>query len=79
MQRQLSGAAAVARQGLAFSRRARFARLALVDGSVGLVLAPRGRVSLALRLTIMNGKITEMDVLTDPERLGQLTVEILDA
>jgi len=79
MPRRLKGAVAVARQGLAFSPRARFARLALVDGSVGLVLAPRGRLSLALSLTIVNGKITAMDVVADPERLGQLTLGVLDA
>ena len=79
MPRQLKGAAAIARQGLNFSPRARFARLALVDGSVGLILAPRGRLSLALRLTVANGKITGMDVVADPERLGQLTLGVLDA
>ncbi len=77
--RHLKGAVAIARQGLNFSPRARFARLALVDGSVGLILAPRGRLSLALRLTVVNGKITGMDVVADPERLGQLTLGVLDA
>ena len=74
MPRQLKGAAAIARQGLNFSPRARFARLALVDGSVGLILAPRGRLSLALRLTVANGKITGMDVVADLDRLGRVTL-----
>jgi RNA polymerase sigma-70 factor, ECF subfamily len=77
--RHLNGAAAIARQGLDFRPRARFARLALVDGSVGLILAPRGRLSLALRLTVVNDKITGMDVVADPERLSQLTLGVLDA
>jgi len=75
--RRLTGAAAVARQGLAFSPRARFARLALVNGTPGLILAPRERLALALSLTIVNGKITEMDVVADPVRLRGLTLAVL--
>ena len=75
--RQASGAAAVARQGLAFSQRTRFARLALVNGAVGVILAPRGRLSIALSLTFVNGKITEMDVVADPERLAELELAVV--
>jgi RNA polymerase sigma-70 factor, ECF subfamily len=75
--RQLRGAAAVARQGLAFSRRAQFARLALVNGAVGVIVAPRGQLSVALSLTFVNGKITEMDVVAAPERLAELDVAVL--
>src|SRR5262249_43100022 len=42
------GAPEVARQALAFARWVRFARLALVNGGVGIVVAPRGRL-----LTVM--------------------------
>ncbi len=69
--------AVVARQGLAFSRRAQSARLALVNGAVGVILAPRGRLSIALSLTIVDGKITEMDVVADPERLARLDLAVL--
>ncbi len=34
------------------SPRARFAELALVNGAVGIVVAPRGRLLLALAITI---------------------------
>ncbi len=75
--RQVIGAAAVAAQAHAFRGRARFARLALVDGAVGVIVAPRGRLSTALRFTIADGKITEMDVVADPERLGPLELAVL--
>ena len=75
--RQVKGATAVAGQGLAFSRRARFARLALVDGQVGLILAPRGRLALALRLTVAGDRVTAIDVVADPQRLGRLDLAVL--
>jgi len=78
LQRHLRGATVVASQGLAFSRRARDGRLALVNGSVGLILAPRGRLLLALSLTIADDRITEIDVVADRERLSQLDLAVLD-
>ncbi len=75
--RQVFGATAVAAQAHAFRQRARFARLALVDGAVGIIVAPRGRLFVALRVTVADGKITEMDVIADPERLSQLDLAVL--
>ncbi len=72
-----TGAAAVSRQARVFSKRARFGRIMLIDGSPGLVLARRGRLWVALRLTIADGKITEMDVVADPDRLSRLTLAVL--
>jgi RNA polymerase sigma-70 factor (ECF subfamily) len=75
--RLIRGAPAVARQALLFSRRAGFTRPALVNGSVGMVVAPRGRLRLALGLTIADGKITEIDIIADPERLDRLDLAVL--
>jgi RNA polymerase sigma factor (sigma-70 family) len=75
--RRLIGAAAVSRQARAYSSRARFGRIVLIDGAVGLVLARRGRLWMALKLTVTDGKITEMDVVADPDRLSQLTLAVL--
>jgi len=44
---------------------------------VGVIVAPRGRLSIALSLTFANGKITEMDVVADPERLAELDLAVL--
>jgi RNA polymerase sigma-70 factor (ECF subfamily) len=74
---ELRGAQAVAKETRVFSRRARFAQLALVDGTVGIVVAPRGRLLLAIGLTIKDDKIAEIDVIADPPRLRQLDLAVL--
>jgi RNA polymerase sigma factor (sigma-70 family) len=75
--RVVRGAAAVASQALGFARRARFARLALVDGAVGLVVTPPGRPSLVLGFTIRRGRIAAIDILADAERLRRLDLALL--
>ena len=70
----LRGAEAVAEGSARYSRTARFARVALVDGDPGIVVAPAGRPRLALRLTITGHKITEIDVVADPERLSRVAI-----
>ena len=70
---EIRGAAAVARLLTGRIRLgARFARLVLVDGTVGLVVAPRGRLLLLLRLVIRGGKIAEIEAIADPAHLHQL-------
>lgn len=76
--REVRGARAVAEQALVFSRRARFAQLALVNGNVGIVVAPHGRLLTVMIFTIRRGKIVEIDVLADPVRLRQLDLAVLD-
>jgi RNA polymerase sigma factor (sigma-70 family) len=50
--REVRGAPAVAKRALAYSGRARFSQPALVNGAVGVVVAPRGRLLVVLRLTV---------------------------
>jgi RNA polymerase sigma-70 factor (ECF subfamily) len=57
---------------------ARFARAALVDGRVGVVVAPKGRLVRVLRLTFAGDRIGAMEVIGDPERLKQLEIAALD-
>ena len=76
--RELQGAEACARQAIASSRGARFAQPALVDGSVGMVVAPRGRLFRVLRFTLKNGKILEVEVVGDANRLRQLDLAVLN-
>jgi len=73
---EVRGAAAVAKR--AAKGRARFAQAALVNGAVGIVVAPRGRLLMVLAFTIARGKIVEIDVVADPERLRQLDLAVLD-
>ena len=72
--KEVRGAAAVA---ATFSRRARAARPALVNGAVGLVWAPGGRPRVVFGFTIRRGKIVEIDLIADPDRLRQLDLAIL--
>jgi RNA polymerase sigma-70 factor, ECF subfamily len=74
----IRGAHAVAKGALAASERARFSQPALVNGAVGLVMAPRGRLFLVLGFTITAGKITEIDVIADPARLRHLDLAVVD-
>lgn len=71
-----SGAEAVAKRAMA--GRARWARAALVNGAVGLVVAPHGRLLLALLPTIRDGRIVEIELIADPERLRGLDLAVLD-
>lgn len=73
--RELRGAGAVAR---AFMGRAQAARTALVNGAVGAVVAPRGRLLMVVRFTIADGRIAEIDAVADPERLGEFDLSVLD-
>jgi RNA polymerase sigma factor (sigma-70 family) len=73
--REIRGAPAVAKQ---FSGRARFAQKALVNGVIGAVWAQRGQPRVVFGFRVRRGKIVEIDLVADPERLRQLDLVILD-
>jgi RNA polymerase sigma factor (sigma-70 family) len=73
----LRGAPVVARTALAGSRRSAQVGLALINGSPGILLAPAGRLVLAILFTIPNDRITRIEVIADPDRLGQLDLAVL--
>ena len=54
------------------------AALALVDGTVGVVVAPHGRLTLAMRFEIRDARIAAIDVVAEPGRLRGLEVALLD-
>jgi RNA polymerase sigma-70 factor (ECF subfamily) len=72
------GAAAVAGGARAASARARYGSIALVNGAPGLIMAPRGRLLIALAFTFSGDKISQIDVVADPDRLAALDLAILD-
>jgi RNA polymerase sigma factor (sigma-70 family) len=76
--RVVRGAREVAKGALAFSEFAPFARPALVNGTAGLVAAPHGEPFSVLAFTVSRGRIVEIDILADPERLRQLDLGVLD-
>jgi Sigma-70, region 4 len=75
--RDIRGAQAVARAARHLLGRTPFAQPVLVDGAVGIVMAPRGWLLLLLRLTIRHGKIVAIDAVADPAHLHQLRLAIL--
>ena len=75
---EIRGAAAWAKGAVAYGHLAQFTQPALVDGAIGIVVAPHGKVVRALRFTMANGKITELEVIGNPARLGELDVSVID-
>ena len=65
----LRGAPAVAGQVLQYGALARFARPALVNGAAGLVAMPAGRPVAVMGLTVRDGRIAEIDILADRDRV----------
>jgi RNA polymerase sigma factor (sigma-70 family) len=77
--REIRGAIAVASGAVGVSAAAgRSAHPALVNGSVGFVVAEAGRLRLVFRFTIEAGRIREIDIITAPRRLERLELSLLD-
>jgi ketosteroid isomerase-like protein len=77
----VGGAAAVTEQTLTaggFSRLARIAQPALVNGAAGVVVAAGGRPLTVVGFTVRRGKIVEIDVFADLERLDRLDLAALE-
>ncbi|WP_328323694.1 sigma-70 family RNA polymerase sigma factor [Kribbella sp. NBC_00382] len=76
--RAIRGAASAANGALAAAAAsAPSAHLALVNGAVGFVVAPSGRLERAICFTIDGRTIREIDIVTDPARLDQLDLAVL--
>jgi RNA polymerase sigma factor (sigma-70 family) len=73
MSRLVRGAQAVVSQAAAFSRMGLSNQVVLVNGNIGVVSRlPDGRVLSVLAFTVAEGRVVEIDILADPERLGRL-------
>jgi RNA polymerase sigma factor (sigma-70 family) len=72
------GAREVAARALTFARLSPFVRPALVNGAAGAVVAPRGEPFSVMGFTVVGGRIVEIDAITDPERLRELDLAVLD-
>jgi RNA polymerase sigma-70 factor (ECF subfamily) len=71
------GARTVAGEVAVFGRRARFAEAIMVDGEIGIVVAPHGRVQLVLAVTIADDLIASYELIADPQRLARLDLTLL--
>lgn len=74
---ELRGARAVAEGTVLLRHRTRFAALALVDGDVGLVVAPGGRLLSALRMRVEGGQVAAYEVVAGREGLRGVEVRVL--
>src|SRR5262245_22728380 len=77
--RELRGASTWAAQMIALTRGVpvRFVQSALIDGSVGVILAPRGKLVRAIIFTFADDRITRIESVADPARLRQLEIGVL--
>jgi RNA polymerase sigma factor (sigma-70 family) len=76
--REIRGAEAVLERARNFSRAARFCRLALLNGSPGLVMAPHGHLMRALVFTFASDKVASIEVIADPAHLRRLNISVLE-
>ncbi|MEU9385189.1 RNA polymerase sigma factor SigJ [Streptomyces sp. NPDC048279] len=68
----LRGARSVAEGAFTFRQFSLWSRLVLVNGTVGVVTMPEGRPLSVSAVTVVDGRITEMYILADPDRLALL-------
>jgi RNA polymerase sigma-70 factor (ECF subfamily) len=74
---EIRGARDWAKGAVAFPQLARLVEPALVNGSIGLVFAPRGRLARVITFEIVGETIVSAEVITNPERLRQLDLSAL--
>ncbi|MEU9083444.1 sigma-70 family RNA polymerase sigma factor [Streptomyces sp. NPDC048357] len=72
------GAAEVASQAITFARFAAAAHPVLVNGLPGMLAMADGRAISVMAFTIQNGRITALDILTDPARLARIDLSVLE-
>jgi RNA polymerase sigma-70 factor (ECF subfamily) len=70
--RVVRGATAVARGAITFARPAAVVRPALVNGAAGVVIIEDGQPANIMGFTVAEGRIVEIDAVSDPERLRQV-------
>jgi RNA polymerase sigma-70 factor (ECF subfamily) len=75
---ELCGAEQVARGALTFSGLGLIRLPVLVNGAAGLVCMLEGKLFSIMAFTVRGGKIAEIDILREPERLSQLDLTVLD-
>jgi RNA polymerase sigma-70 factor (ECF subfamily) len=79
MSRVVRGTQAVVAQAAAFSKLGLSSQVVLVNGTIGVVSRlPNGRVLSVIGFTISGGKVVEMDILADPDRLARLDLSAIE-
>jgi RNA polymerase sigma-70 factor (ECF subfamily) len=79
MSRLVRGAQAVVAQAAAFSKLGLSNQVVLVNGNIGVVSRlPDRRLLSVIGFTIAGGKVVEMDILADPDRLNRLDLSAIE-
>jgi RNA polymerase sigma-70 factor (ECF subfamily) len=71
---EVRGAREVAERALFFRQLAPYARPVLVNGAAGYLVEPQGRPFAVAAVTVVGGRITEIDFVLDPDKLAKLEV-----
>jgi RNA polymerase sigma factor (sigma-70 family) len=74
----VSGAELVAGRALMYAQPSASLRPALVNGAAGVVIVADGQLASVIAFAVRDGRIVEIDALTDPERLSSLDLAVLD-
>jgi RNA polymerase sigma-70 factor (ECF subfamily) len=72
------GARNCARRAMSYSEGVRFAEPVIINGAVGIVVAPNGRLSGVLTFAVTRGKIVQIDVIDDSACLRELDLAVRD-
>ena len=72
------GARVVAGRAIMFDQPSPRLRSVLVNGAAGVVVIVRGQPFAVMAFTVSDGRIVEIDVLADPDRLNRLDLAVLD-
>ena len=64
---------------LPYAQYTRYGRPAVVNGTPGIVAARGGKPSAVMAFTVSGGRIAEIDIIADPERLTHIDLRGLDA
>ncbi len=75
--REVRGAANWVKGAVKFSSMLPGAQAALVNAEVGVVVAVRGRLFRVLRFALSNGRVSQIEVIVDPEALAALELAVI--
>jgi len=76
LSRTIRGAEAVARSAQSAAMPTAVLRPVLVNGAAGVLVLVNGRLFSVMAFTVNTGKVVEIDVIADPERLSQLEFDL---
>ncbi len=79
MSRVVRGAPAVLAQAATFSKLGLSNEVVLVNGNIGVLSRrPDGRLFSVVAFTVADGKVVELDILADPDRLSRLDLSAIE-